>query len=543
MSEQLDLHDIQGNVIKAYVHHGFLNARYVLYTINESAAGRAFVKALAPKVTTAAPWKTPNDAPRSTTDVAFTFEGLKRLGLPQLSLNQFPAEFSMGMQARRDILCDHGPSAPEQWDPIWQTDGGQNVHMLVSINGKNANDVETRYNEIAEMLKQTAGKGVQQLDGHIGDDGKELPYQAGTVLYKDVGGQVRITGTEHFQFADGISNPHFKGCGLPKEDIVGNGKPVRGGDPSNLSGWAPLETGEFILGHKDEAQEYPQAPLPPLLSRNGTFMAYRKLHQNVKTFEDFLTKAGKFYQQANGYETLEEARETLAAKISGRWRRAGSPITNFHTYAESEKFADEFEEVQEAVYSGKADNQIKKRYQQLCLMRTGFNFDDDIDGQWCPTGAHIRRVNPRGSLEFGVKDAYDTPGALTDRRRIARRGLPYGQLPIPPTDDGNHGIIVFAVNASLRRQFEFVQQQWSDFGNDFKLGNDRDPLLGNHSVPGGGGKDGEGRMVINGGKKSNKAPYFLNDIPTFVETRGGEYFFIPSLTALRMIGEGIIDPT
>ena len=32
-------------------------------------------------------------------------------------------------------------------------------------------------------------------------------------------------------------------------------------------------------------------------------------------------------------------------------------------------------------------------------------------------------------------------------------------------------------------------------------------------------------------------------MPRFVETRGGDYFFIPSLTALRMIGEGIIDPT
>jgi len=28
-----------------------------------------------------------------------------------------------------------------------------------------------------------------------------------------------------------------------------------------------------------------------------------------------------------------------------------------------------------------------------------------------------------------------------------------------------------------------------------------------------------------------------------VETRGGDYFFIPSMTALRMIAKGIVDPT
>jgi hypothetical protein len=32
-------------------------------------------------------------------------------------------------------------------------------------------------------------------------------------------------------------------------------------------------------------------------------------------------------------------------------------------------------------------------------------------------------------------------------------------------------------------------------------------------------------------------------MPQFVEPRGGDYFFVPSMTALRMIGMGIVDPT
>jgi deferrochelatase/peroxidase EfeB len=171
----------------------------------------------------------------------------------------------------------------------------------------------------------------------------------------------------------------------------------------------------------------------------------------------------------------------------------------------------------------------------------GFDYARDAEGSRCPLGAHIRRVNPRGSLEFGVDGAYDTPGALVNRRRILRRGLPYGETPHPPRDDGNHGIVFMALCASIERQFEFVQQQWINYGNDFKLANEKDPLLGNHAASSRGG--GLGRSIIQGDREKGRPPMFCSEIPRFVETRGGDYFFIPSLTALRMIAEGIVDVT
>ena len=94
--------------------------------------------------------------------------------------------------------------------------------------------------------------------------------------------------------------------------------------------------------------------------------------------------------------------------------------------------------------------------------------------------------------------------------------------------------------ANIRRQFEFVQQQWMNYGNDFKLGNDKDPITGNQCHD---EKGSDGRMIIMSEPGAGKRPLLCGGIPRFVETRGGEYFFIPSLTALRMIGEGIIDPT
>jgi deferrochelatase/peroxidase EfeB len=160
-------------------------------------------------------------------------------------------------------------------------------------------------------------------------------------------------------------------------------------------------------------------------------------------------------------------------------------------------------------------------------------------------------VNPRVSLEM-TRDAadtpgsmkrsdgaFDTPGALANRRRLLRRGLPYGQVGSPPRDDGEHGIVIMMINADINRQFEFVQQQWVNYGNDFKAANDKDILLGNHSAD----DRRPSKAVLQTDPEGDGAPYFLTRIPRFVETRGGDYFFVPSLTALRMIAAGIVDPT
>ena len=56
-------------------------------------------------------------------------------------------------------------------------------------------------------------------------------------------------------------------------------------------------------------------PQPEILSRNGSFMAYRRLEEHVGKFRDFL--------RANG-ETQEE-QELIAAKLMGRWR-SGAPL-------------------------------------------------------------------------------------------------------------------------------------------------------------------------------------------------------------------------
>jgi deferrochelatase/peroxidase EfeB len=298
-----------------------------------------------------------------------------------------------------------------------------------------------------------------------------------------------------------------------------------------------------VLGHRDESAEYPKAPNPRLLSYNGSFMVYRKLHQNVGKFTSYLQETSKHYGDAGLSD--DEKQETLKAKFAGRWSN-GAPLATYPDYAAACEFGEQWNNATDTLYykpdaTSAQKSEARKVYENLKIKRSAFNYAKDIKGASCPLGAHTRRTNPRGSLEFDTDGAFDTPGAVVNRRRILRRGLPYGDSSDRTDNESEHGTIFMVINASIERQFEFVQQQWMNYGNDFKLANEKDALLGNHEVNEAG--EPNGRTVINANRALGQPTFMCSGMPRFVETRGGDYFFIPSLTALRMIAEGIIDPT
>jgi Dyp-type peroxidase family len=453
--------DIQGFVLRGY---NLPFARYLMVHFEDATRARSFLRSLLGEITTGQRWDA--GKPHTTLNLAFTHRGLQQLELPAATLVTFPAEFQQGMKERAAILGDCGVNSPEHWDAVWRDD---TVHAWIGINGVTPEALDSRCTHILSLMEESRGA---------------------TVLYFQDAASRFINGKpstgEHFGFTDGFGNPEY--LGVERSSQPGQGKLLADGT------WTPLATGELLLGYADEAGELPVAPLPHLLASNGTFMVYRKLHQNLATFRDFLERQASHY--AGG-------KEKLAAKFIGRWRD-GTPLE---------------------LSPDHPDQAIAKDPSRS----TNFTYSGDPEGTRCPLGAHMRRVHPRDGFGFN--------GRLIDRRRITRRGLPYGRFADendPVSDGDERGVIFMALNANLSRQFEFVQQQWIQYGNDAHLGNDKDPLLGQHG--------GHGRFMVQGDRNPANPPFMCSNLPDFVELRGGDYFFLPSITALAMIAMNLVDP-
>lgn len=286
---------------------------------------------------------------------------------------------------------------------------------------------------------------------------------------------------EHFGYRDGITQPAIEGSGEP--GLPGAGIPDAGG-------WRALKAGEFVLGQPDETGAVPDLPGPASFCANGSFVVLRKLHQHVWAFRDFLRRSA----------TDEADTALLAAKLMGRWQ-SGAPL---------------------ALAAAQDDPALAGDP----MRNNQFTYSDDLRGLNCPIGAHVRRLNPRSGLT-------GPNGASVHRHRLLRQGLPYGShLPADAAaDDGAaRGAIMLLVNADIARQFEFVQKVWINDGDFAGLGNDRDPIIG--------GNDGSGSFTI---PRAGAPRRRLPNLPAFVSTRGGEYFFLPGIAALRSLAESPAD--
>ena len=80
------------------------------------------------------------------------------------------------------------------------------------------------------------------------------------------------------------------------------------------------------------------------------------------------------------------------------------------------------------------------------------------------------------------------------------------------------------LQASIARQFEFIQSQWLDRGNAFTLGEDQDVLVGAQDA------DGPHKMTVPG-----NPPFFIGPLQRVVTVKGGEYFFVPGINGLEFL--------
>jgi hypothetical protein len=95
-------------------------------------------------------------------------------------------------------------------------------------------------------------------------------------------------------------------------------------------------------------------------------------------------------------------------------------------------------------------------------------------------------------------------------------------------DERARGTHFLCVNASIRSQFEFVQQTWCNNPHFSGLHDNKDPIAGDAARAG----EAPSRMTIPGRPTVRTAAF-----PRFVTVKAAGYFFMPSLTALRFLAQ------
>jgi Dyp-type peroxidase family len=412
---------------------------------------------------------------------AFGPQALVAMGLEDQekfsSISQFPPAFRQGManEARARILGDQGPDAFTNWE--WgssENPAGMVVICYASATG-----------ELSKMIRDVVKQGEKA--------GLRTSIRQTLRVEKKYG-----HGVEPFGFADGISQPLIKGTSRAL---------------SATSQMHVIAPGEFILGYPDQRGTFPPSPLVPAhtdrhsvlsapcepqsgttgghqspdmrdFGRNGSFMVIRQLQQHVDDFHEFCNEAAKGL--AGQIPTTEEITpEWVGAKMVGRWQNGSSLVRN--PYAKPGKPAD-----------------------------NDFLFgEEDPQGIRCPLGAHIRRANPRDSLGSDHEEQI----ALTKRHRILRVGRRY-EIKTGRSRKIEKGLVFICLNASIERQFEFVQQTWLAASGFQGLENERDPLVispaakGQYSIP------------------TEQGAVTLTGLKGFTTMRGGGYYFMPGRRAL-----------
>ena len=364
----LELGDIQAAALMPRPHP--YAGAYLALRIEDRRSGRELLRRLIPLLDPAARF----DPGRPVSlGVGLTFAGLQALGVPAESLASFAPEFQQGMAARAAYIGDVGENAPEHWEtPL----GSKDLHLVVAALARDTGLMDTLFLLARDAVRDLPGvTPIWQLDVHVPPDGRE-----------------------QFGFRDGIGQPAVEGT-----DILGS-------NPHE----PPLKAGEFVLGYQDETGDVAPVPQPEVLGRNGTYVAFRKLHQRVAAFRTYL--------QQHASDDAEQ--QWLAAKMVGRWP-SGAPLALAPDKDDPELGADP-------------------------ARNNAFLYDAVVTGQ-----VRLHRMIRRGT-NYGPS-------------------LPPG---VREDDGADRGLMFAFVGAHPARQFEFVQRQWVNDGKFIGAPEERDPLIG-----------------------------------------------------------------
>lgn len=464
--ERIEWEDVQRIVLSGCKHLPY--SAYVLrrFQPEERARKKAWLADLAKRLTPALP--DPDSKAQPAINLALTASGLQHLGIDEPALNSFSMEFLEGMAPprtpgapiprRTNILGDLEASSPEFWD--W---GGWNK--------------KTREIDVLLMLFATDETSLEKLieseiEAMQGISDGDAIVLKGRLFYPEM--------KEHFGYVDGLSQPKIEGRPERKKQ-----DPEKG--TSEIKPGSEVKPGEFLLGYLNERRacvtDGHGHGHGRDVRRNGTYLVFRQLEQDVPAFNAFISNLAK---------NLDETEEWVAARLLGRSRN-GDPL------------------IAEGLDAGDSKNDFLYYYQ-------------DHSGLTCPIGAHIRRANPRDSL---IPDP-ETALRLSKMHRIIRRGRPYGErwepnIGEPVGENVGRGMLFIALNADIAGQFELIQHSWLNNPRFNGLYTGTDPI--SHF-------SGDESITI----QNRPANLHIRRPAPFVRVRGGAYFFLPGIRALRDIG-------
>jgi Dyp-type peroxidase family len=467
-----------------------------------------------------------DDQPAS---LAFTFTGLQKLGLPLDALATFSQPFREGMY-QEDRLRRLGDKIRENWQPTvipggprWSGNipARKSVEVQKSLWELTPADVDSPPEKaeretktpitvhalllLYEKTEDAAEAWAKTVTQRLAPHGVRVVHQLPLELRPDSRG----IGVEHFGFADGLSQPvpfeEKLDPAVPDALILSNGQPVTRDEQHGV----PL--GEILIGHTNAHHEPAPGPFvrdngkapdcglkadgaPEGLLNfgiNGSYMVVRELQQRV----------GAFWKSLEDNAARIRAHDPAATHITADW-------------------------LAERVIGRNKDGHLLCPGGSLPPDKYGlpdntFAFKErDPDSLGCPIGSHVRRANPRDGLAKDMA-ARKTLLDAANNHRILRRGRKYG-TPLADTaaDDGaERGLLFVCLNTDIARQFEFVQQTWLLNTNFATLFDETDPLVGP-----------KGTFTI-----QEKPLRRIVEVETFIQMAGGEYFFLPSMPALKYL--------
>ena len=167
-----------------------------------------------------------------------------------------------------------------------------------------------------------------------------------------------------------------------------------------------IAPGEFVIGYPTQNENHPRSANPPEfipeLLKNGSYLVFRRLRQDVDAFENFVKRESLKLSQLPAFYDMNG--EKFKSILIGRWP-SGAPLSSSPDKDDPELAAD--------------PDKINS-----------FGYADDLHGHKTPVISHIRKINPR-DLGTDIGSA-----SKTLRRRILRRGIPFG-APFDPQARSN----------------------------------------------------------------------------------------------------------